>query len=112
MCYSAQVVRDYRRYTREYGAQLDLKSFVDIFWRRQGDSKVKIPEAMQAAFQGHEPADEDERRIRTLIEEFASEQASKLEQELFAQRKRLADAERALEAKPTKAAAESKRIAT
>ncbi|MBA3590091.1 MAG: SOS response-associated peptidase family protein [Methylibium sp.] len=67
---------------------------------------------MQAAFQGHEPADEDERRIRTLIEEFASEQASKLEQELFAQRKRLADAERALEAKPTKAAAESKRIAT
>ena len=37
---------------------------------------------------------------------------SKLEQELFKQRKRLADAERTLQTKTTKAATESKRIAT
>jgi putative SOS response-associated peptidase YedK len=50
--------------------------------------------------------------LRPLIEEYTAQDMMKLEQELFKQRKRLADAERALETKPTKAATESKRIAT
>jgi putative SOS response-associated peptidase YedK len=47
-----------------------------------------------------------------MIERFNRAQAAKLEEELFRQRTRLADAERALQTKATKAAAESKRIAT
>lgn len=43
---------------------------------------------------------------------FNSDQTTRLEQELFKQRARLADAERTLQSKTTKAASGSKRIAT
>ena len=109
MCYSAQILADYRRYVRMFGAELSIKEFVDLFWRRSNGAKVAIPKAMEAAFTN--PARDDERRIRTLIDEFAGQQATRFEQELFKQRKRLADAERSLQTKTTKAALESKRIA-
>jgi hypothetical protein len=50
MCYSAQIMADYRRFSREFGASLSIKDFVDIFWHRKGDSKIKIPKAMEAWF--------------------------------------------------------------
>jgi putative SOS response-associated peptidase YedK len=53
-----------------------------------------------------------EREIKALINQFSSAQTMEFEKELFAQRKRLVDAERVLETKPTKAAANGKRIAT
>jgi putative SOS response-associated peptidase YedK len=110
MCYSAQVWADYRRYVRAFGAELDVKEFYELFWRRTGDPKVKIPKAMSAAF---EASDEDpHREIRSAIDAFLASEAVKLEQSVFEQRKRLADAERTLATKPTKAAANSKRIAT
>jgi putative SOS response-associated peptidase YedK len=110
MCYSAQVWADYRLYVRQYGVVLDIEEFYELFWRRGSDSKIKIPKAMEAAFA--EPQNEAEQQIKAAIDAFAAEQTIKLEQDLFKQRKRLADAERVLQAKPTKAAAESKRIAT
>jgi hypothetical protein len=110
MCYSAQIWADYRRYVRAFGAELSIKEFFDIFWRRKGDSRVKLPKGMEAAF-GY-PSTGIEHEIKALNDEFVAEQTTKLEQELFKQRKRLADAERALQTKTTKAASESKRIAT
>ena len=110
MCYSAQVWADYRLYVRQYGVVLDIKEFYELFWRRGSDSKIKIPKAMEAAFA--EPQSEAEQQIKAAIDAFAAEQTIKLEQDLFKQRKRLADAERTLVAKPTKAATESSRIAT
>lgn len=110
MCYSALVWADYRRYIREFGAQLDIGSFYDLVWRRMSDPKIKIPKAVEAAFMT--PQTDQERAIKALIEEHAAAQATTYEQGLFAQRKRLADAERTLETKTTKAALESKRIAT
>ena len=109
MCYTAQVWADYRRYVRQFGAELDIKEFFDLFWRRTTDAKVKIPKAMEDAFA--EPRNAAEERIKSAIDAFAAEQTIKLEQELFKQRKRLADAERSMQSKPTKAAAESQRIA-
>ncbi len=109
MCYSAQIIADYRRFSREYGAQLSIRDFVDLFWHRRSDPSVKIPKSMELAFtdgEGGEP------QIVALTQEFAAQQATKLEQELFKQRKRLADAERTLQTKLTKAAMESQRIAT
>lgn len=47
-----------------------------------------------------------------MIDQYKAQQATKLEQELFKQRKRLADAERTLLTKTTKTATESQRIAT
>ena len=109
MCYSAQVWADYRLYVRQYGAELDIKEFYELFWRRDSDSRIKIPKAMEAAFA--EPKNEAEKQIKSAIDAFAAEQTVKLEQDLFKQRKRLADSERVLLSKPTKAAGESKRIA-
>lgn len=110
MCYSAQIWADYRRYVRDFGAVLDIREFVDLFWRRNADPKIKIPKAMEAAFEL--PESDDELRIADAIAEYRTAQVTKTEQELFVQRRRLADAERVLQNKPTKAATESQRIAT
>lgn len=118
MCYSAQVVADYKRYVQLFGAVIDIRTFYNTFWRRSQDGKLKIPKAVEEAFLHPSPSPssstepEAEREIRSLIEAWRSEQATQFEQELFKQKKRLADAERALQTKVTKAATESQRIAT
>lgn len=65
---------------------------------------------MEDAFR--EPQTDDERQIKTFIDRYNAQQATQVEQELFKQRTRLAGAERTLQIKTTKAATESKRIAT
>lgn len=47
MCYSAQIEADYKRYVRDFGALLSIKEFYDLFWRRNEDSKIKIPKGME-----------------------------------------------------------------
>ncbi len=110
MCYSAQVVADYTRYTRDHGVTLSIPDFYDLFYRRMADPRVKIPKALELAFA--QPQSDAEREIKVLIDEFSGHQEIKFEQELFKQKKRLADAERTLETKTSKAAIESQRIAT
>ncbi|ADG20419.1 protein of unknown function DUF159 [Paraburkholderia atlantica] len=110
MCYSAQIEGDYRKYVKEFGADIGLREFAQLYFERSKSKKVKIPKAVDAAFA--DPQNEIEREIKTLIDEFNLQQTAALEQELFKQRSRLADAERALQTKTTKAATESKRIAT
>ena len=110
MCYSAMVWESYRQYVRVFKVDPGIREFVRLYVDRKGNVKIKIPKAMDAAFAN--PQTDDERQIKALIDEFNAQQASKLEQELFKQRKRLADAERTLQTKTTKAATESKRIAT
>lgn len=109
MCYSAEVWNAYHRYRKEHGADISIKEFLKLYLRRQ-TLPVKIPLAMDAAFA--DPRTDEERQIKALIDEYRAEQTSKLQAELFAQRKRLADAERALQLKETKKASESRRIAT
>jgi putative SOS response-associated peptidase YedK len=103
---------DYRRYVRTFGANVSLGEFVDLFFRRQSDpeARIIIPKSVEVAFD--DPQTEGERQAKQAIESFRAQQASKFEQELFRQRTRLADAERTLATKTTKAATESKRIAT
>ena len=110
MCYSAQIQSDYRKFLRLHGAVMDIAEFVRLYWSRSEGAKVKIPKAMDAVFA--EPRSDDERRIKAMIDAYDREQASTLQQEVFRQRKRLADAERTLQTKTTKAATESRRIAT
>jgi hypothetical protein len=109
MCYSAQIQANYKKYVRAWGADIDIKEFVRLYWLRQEGAKLKIPKAMHTPFS--DPKDFDERKIEALISEFDALQVSKLQQEVFKQRKRLADAERTLQTKITKAATESQRIA-
>ena len=97
------------KYLRETGAEMDIDQFVEIFGARVSDSSIRIPRAVERWFDN--PTTEPERQIKATIDQYRAAEVAKLERELFAQRKRLADAERMLAAKPTKAAAESKRIA-
>lgn len=104
MCYSAKVWANYRRYQREFGVTMSIDEFARLFGDRAAGTKIKTPKAMDAAFAG-------EGDIGAAIAAWERQQASALEQEIFKQRKRLADAERALATKPTKKAAEDQRIA-
>ena len=108
MCFSAETWTDYRKYVREFGAAIDVHEFVRIYGGRRKDGS-KIPKGMDAAFAT--PTSELEREIKGLIEQFNDEQLSKLEQELFKQVKRLADAERTLLTKTTQKALNDQRVA-
>jgi putative SOS response-associated peptidase YedK len=110
MCYSAQIEAEYNKFVREFGAYVSIRDYVRLYWDRKQGAKIKIPKAMDASFA--KPQNDEERQVQEMIQAFDAEQANKLEQELFKQKKRLADAERTLQTKTTKAATESKRIAT
>jgi hypothetical protein len=60
------------------------------------------------------PRSDNERQIKAMIDGYntSTSQAAKLEQELFKQKRRLADAEHTLQSKTTKKAQEDQRIAT
>lgn len=109
MCYSAQIWQNYRKYVRAYGADIDFEQFVRLYFDRQANARLKTTKAMDAAFAA--PQNDAERRVAALIEEFDGGRRTKLEQELFKQRRRLADAERQLESRTTKAALDNQRIA-
>ena len=113
MCYSAQIKADYLQFRREHGATLSIKEFFDLYWQppRAEGPQDSNPEGDGRGLRGTART-MTSGKIKALIDEFNAQQAGELEQELFKQRKRLADAERTLQTKTTKAATESKRIAT
>lgn len=111
MCYSAQAWQDYEKFQRETDSPLSMKEYVKFFWDwKSKGTPYKIPKAMMDAF--NNPKTDDERKIHGWIEEWKIEQAAKFEQELFKQKKRLADAERMLKSKVTKKAENDQRVAT
>ena len=113
MCYSAQIERDWRKYLRVMGteATLNLDDFIKKYWWRQNEfPSMKIPKAVDAWFA--DPKNGDEQKVAAFIEDFNDREATKFQQELFKQKKRLADAERTLEKKETKKALEDRRIST
>jgi putative SOS response-associated peptidase YedK len=110
MCYSAQVRAEYEAYVRHFHAQLSIEEFYVLFWRRAREAYMcEIPKAMEDAFAS--PQTEREHEIKALIDEFRAAQALRYEETLFSQKTRLVEAQRKLEAKVTKAAQESQRIA-
>jgi putative SOS response-associated peptidase YedK len=110
MCYSAQIRAEYKKYVRAFGATIDIKQYVEIYWQRQQNKAIKIPRTIDFDFLGSKDGEEGE--LAKLIAGYNQAQTLASEQELFKQRKRLADAERSLSVKTTKAAQESQRIAT
>jgi hypothetical protein len=110
MCYSAQLRAEYKKFLRLFGAVMSIKEFSKLYREREYDAKIKIPKSIDAEFLN--PKNDEEREIKALIDAFNASQATKLEQELFKQRKRLVDAERSLQVKETKKATEDLRIAT
>lgn len=110
MCYSSQIVAEWKKYRRHYGVELSVRDYFDLFWRRSHGDKVKIPKGLEDGFR--DPETDAEREIKSLIDHWRASETLRLEQELFKQRRRLADAERALATKVTKKATEDERIAS
>jgi hypothetical protein len=110
MCYSAQVESKWKRYVREMEARWDLPAFHDLMQLRLTDpTRYRLPRGFDLEFA--DPRTAEERAVKGLVDQYRKTQVTKLEAEIFSQRKRLADADRKLAVKETKAAAESKRIA-
>jgi hypothetical protein len=112
MCFSAQVWADFRRYTREYQAKIDIHEFVALLRRRGRGEKILLPKGLTDVFKQFDPQSPEEEECQELAIAYDQAQIPVLEEKLFAQRQRLADAERALTTKQTKKASEDKRIAT
>ncbi len=110
MCYSAQIESKWKRYVREMEARWDLPAFQELMQFRLADpAQYRLPRGFDLEFS--DPKTAKERTIKGLIDQYRKAQVTKLETEIFTQRRRLADAERKLAVKETKAAAESQRIA-
>ena len=107
MCFSAETWADYNEYVQKFGALVDIHAFVKLYGGRRQDGS-KIPKGMDAGFAN--PATELERQVKALIDDYNTGQIAKLEQELFKQAKRVADAERTLHTKTTKKAQDDLRI--
>jgi hypothetical protein len=92
------------------GARLSLKQYIEGYWHRRNDKRVKIPKAIDLDFLN--PQSGEEREIHALIEGFNRSQVEGSERELFKQKTRLTQAERKLTVSHTKTAQESRRIAS
>jgi putative SOS response-associated peptidase YedK len=110
MCYSAQIEESYAKYLRMTGAEMDIHQFMEIFGVRARDPAIRIPRAVDRWFDN--PLTAEAQALQGMVKAYKTAKASDLEQEIFTQKRRLADAERKLAVKPTKAALESRRIAT
>lgn len=109
MCYSAQVWAQFDNYVRSFGADIDIRTFVELYIRRSQGEKLKTPRAMDLSFQAK--AGTEFAKIEGLVEEIHARDIAQMEQELFKQSKRLADAQRKLATKPTKTAEKDAEIA-
>lgn len=111
MCYSAQVVASYEKFVRELGAIISIHEFVQLFVRKRTDGGwSKLPKGMRDAFR--RPQNEAGFELAKIVAEGDRELEIALQAELAAQQQRLAKAQAILAgAKPTKKAAEDKRIA-
>jgi putative SOS response-associated peptidase YedK len=110
MCYSAQVIQMARKLHRQLGIRLDYDEAERLFFRRLDDPGLNISRGFEANFE--EPSNDQERRIKSAIDEHRSRLATKLERDLFSQKTRLVTAERLLKDKETKKAREDVRIST
>lgn len=112
MCYSAEIQADYRKLVRHYGATMSLKEFARLWLRENVHAKrPKTPKAMDDAFRAG--GEGGLASIAAQLAAWDAEDMQNLEQELFKQARRLADADRVLASgRPTKKAATDQRIAT
>lgn len=111
MCYSAQVFAGFRKFQRQTGSKMAIRDYVKLFWRDLGKDphakRPKVPRAMEIDILQSGP---DE--VAELIRAWDADEMTSLSQELFKQKKRVADGQRKLLEKVTKKAQDDVRIGT
>lgn len=116
MCFSAEAWSLYESYVAEYGAEVSIKAFWELYLDRDEKYRIrrpvgelpKIPKGMDFNF--IHPRTDQERQIKELIDRYNNGVVMDSEQEMFKQAKRVADAERKLAVKETKAALNDVRV--
>lgn len=109
MCYSAQVHAEFKDFKRQFpDVVMDLDAYVKTFWWDRGMNPIaKAPRAMIRELLEIGPPE-----LQASLRAADAEAIAQLEQEIFAQRKRVADAERKLQTRETKKARDDVRIGT
>jgi putative SOS response-associated peptidase YedK len=109
MCYSAQVQAEFKTFQRHFGAVMDINEYVRVFWWERGKDprKVKAPRNMIRELLLIGPPE-----LQAQLREADAEEVDALTREIFDQKRRVADGERALQVKETKKALNDVRIGT
>jgi putative SOS response-associated peptidase YedK len=89
---------------------MDIDQFAEIFGWRERTPTLRILRAVERWFD--DPKGDGEQQIADLIARHNARHVTALEQEIFSQRKRVADAKRKLAIKHTKSAANDLRVGT
>jgi putative SOS response-associated peptidase YedK len=110
MCYSAKVAQNVKDLARQFAASMDYSEVERLMMERLAGRAIRFPRGFEWNFSA--PQNAEEAHIKKLDEEYRTKKVSELEQEIFKQKKRLADAERKLKVKETKAALNDQRVAT
>lgn len=108
MCYSAQIYAEFKLFKRQFGAVMDIDTYVATFW--PGEKRQPRRKAPRALIRELEEIGPPELRAALLAQDQAD--IAELEAELFALRRRVGDAQRSLQVKVTKKAQEDVRIGT
>ncbi len=111
MCYSAQVLAGFRKFQRQTGSKMAIRDYVKLFWRDLGKDphakRPKVPRAMEIDLLTSGPEE-----VAQFVRAWDNDEMNALSQELFKQRKRVADGQRKLLEKVTKKAQDDVRIGT
>ena len=110
MCYSAQVYAELKKFIRATGLKIEAKDYVKLYWDQTKSpyaKRPKVPRAMEIEILNDGPGD-----LAEIIRSYDAREMAELEQELFKQKKRVADGERTLQVKTTKKAQDDVRIGT
>jgi len=110
MCYSARVRQNLKHLSRKYEAEIDYEAFEELYRRRAEGEDIKMSRDLQRNFQNPE-ADID-RRTAGYIAQYLHAKRSEWEKAVFAQKRRVAEAEESLAKRETKKAREDIRIGT
>jgi hypothetical protein len=108
MCYSARVRQNLKHLSRRYEAEVDWEAFDALYRRRAEGEDIKMPRDLQRNFQN--PETDVERRTATHIAQFLKAKRTEWENGVFAQKRRVAEAEESLARRETKKAREDIRI--
>jgi putative SOS response-associated peptidase YedK len=109
MCYSAIIQQSLLTLSRRFQAAIDWPAFENVLTQRAQGEKLDITRGLDEYLLGL--ADSDAQRSQQLITQYRARVEGEWQQELFKQRKRLADRERELAAKETKTARKDAQIA-
>jgi putative SOS response-associated peptidase YedK len=110
MCYSARVRQNLKHLSRRYEAEVDWEAFDELYRRRAEGEYIKMSRDLQRNFQN--PETDIERRTAAHITQYLQAKRGEWENGVFAQKRRVAEAEESLAKRESKKAREDIRIGT